>query len=141
MKNLLWMLVICGLALAAADTQPNFSGKWQLDASKTEGSRLKGDTMLIQQDDTSIAVTNEDGGKTIAEFKCETNGRNCKARGDIQQVSVYYNGPTLVELDTTGHDRVIKKRIHMTPDGRSLQIDVMHVNPPGPPEKLIFTKQ
>jgi hypothetical protein len=98
--------------------------------------------LAIKQDGDTIAVTSEEDGKSL-EFKCATNGQNCKRKGEPGEVSLYYNGAVLVELDMDGHDsdHVIKKRLHLAGDGKSMEMEVMRISPPGPAEKLVFAKK
>ena len=54
---------------------------------------------------------------------------------------MYYNGALLVELDMEHNgDHVVKKRLHMADGGKTLEMELVPVNPPGPTEKLIFVK-
>jgi len=139
MSKVLCLFLLSG-ALALAQDHPNFSGNWKLDTAKSQGSEAKAIDMTIQQDGDTISVTSQEDGKSL-EFKCATNGQNCKLKGESGEVSLYYNGPVLVELDMEGHgDRVIKKRLRLADDGKSMEMEVMRVNPPGPTEKLVFAK-
>lgn len=140
MKKIFCLFLFSGMIVLAQD-HPNFSGNWQLDANKSENPHAKDIALAIQQDDDSITVTSQEEGKSL-EFKCATNGQNCKMKGEPADVSVYYNGALLVELDMEHNgDHVIKKRIHMGNDGKTLEVELMRVNPPGPTEKLVFTKK
>ena len=55
----------------------------------------------------------------------------------------YYNGPLLVETDMFGHDnaRVIKKRLKMGADGKTMEVEVMHIIHAAPAERWVFAKQ
>ncbi len=136
----LWLaFAIAGATLIAQD-HPNFSGTWQLEADKSENAHSKSISLAIQQDQDSISVNSDDEGRAM-QFKCSTNGQNCKAKGEPAEVSIYFNGPMLVELDTEHGDHVVKKRLHMGADGQTLEMELMRVNPPGPTEKLVFAKK
>src|ERR687892_593199 len=62
-----------------------------------------------------------------------------KLEGESGQVSMYYNGPVLVELDMNG-DHVTKKRLHLAADGKAMEMEVVPISPPGASEKLVFAK-
>lgn len=141
MTRTLCLFFLSGTLLLAQD-HPNFSGDWQLDTAKSEGAQAKAIQLAIKQDADTIAVTSDEDGKSL-EFKCATNGQNCKRKGEPGEVSLYYNGPILVELDMDGHngERVIKKRLQLADGGKSMQVEVMRISPPGPSEKLVFAKK
>jgi hypothetical protein len=135
-----------GPCLFAQDTaHPNFTGTWYLDTAKSEiRSKLQATAWAIRQNDDSIAIDQQIKGKTES-LKCGTNGLNCKGKpdGESGEVTFYYNGAMLVETDFLGHDkdRVVKKRLKLAEDGKTMEIEVMHVNPQGPTEKWVFQKQ
>jgi hypothetical protein len=135
--------VLLGGALAAQDQHPNFTGTWQLDAAKSELHSKTPATWAIQQSDDSIAINQDLNGKTEV-VKCGTNGANCKAKpgGESGEVMFYYNGAMLVETDFLGHDKdkVVKKRLKLGADGKTMEIEVQHVSPQGPTEKWVFQK-
>jgi hypothetical protein len=140
MSKILCLFLLSGGVLLAQD-HPNFSGDWKLDTAKSQSSGAKATELAIKQDGDTISVTTEEDGKPF-EFKCATNGQNCKRKGEPGEVSMYYNGPVLVELDMEGHnnDRVVKKRLRLGADGKSMEMELIPVNPPGPSEKLVFAK-
>ena len=62
--------------------------------------------------------------------------------GDKASVSVYYNGPVLVVIKTHGRKAslVEKQRLSLAPTGDSLVLEIMHIEPEGKAERLVFTK-
>lgn len=130
--------------IQAAD-KPDLNGKWELDSSRSELHMAvpPGLSWQIEQKDDSIHVIEHAGDKNVAEFACSTDGKGCKVKdsGHAAEASFYYNGPVLVELETSGRNRdnVVKKRIHLT--GDVLTIDVMHIMPAGKDEKLVMTRK
>jgi len=62
--------------------------------------------------------------------------------GDKATVSVYYNGPLLVVLKTHGRkgSLIEKQRLSLSPTGDSLIVEIMHIEPEGKAEKLVFSK-
>jgi hypothetical protein len=140
MTKILCLFLVSG-ALSLAQDHPNFTGDWKLDAAKSQASETKAMGLSIRQTGDDISVTAHEDGRSV-EFKCATNGQNCKRKGEPGEVSMYYNGPMLVELDMDGHnsDHVIKKRLQLANDGKSLEMELMRISPPGPSEKLVFSK-
>ncbi|HLH30647.1 MAG TPA: hypothetical protein VKY31_05555 [Terriglobia bacterium] len=140
MTKILCLFLVSG-ALSLAQDHPNFSGDWKLDTAKSQASETKAMELAIKQDGDDISITGQQDGKSL-EFKCATTGQNCKRKGEAGEVSMYYNGPVLIELDMDGHngDHVVKKRLQLADGGKSMEMDVMRISPPGPSEKLVFAK-
>lgn len=139
MNKILCLFLLSG-AVSLAQDHPNFTGDWQLDTAKSQGVEAKAMEIAIKQDGDAIAVTLEEDGRSV-EFKCSTDGRNCKRKGGPGEVSLYYNGAMLIELDMEGNDHVIKKRLHLADDGKAMEMEVMRISPPGPEAKLVFAKK
>lgn len=147
MRLLLPSLLATGLLglYAQSAEHPNFTGSWHFNAAKSEvHTKLDIADRAIRQDDASIAIDEQVKGQTVS-TKCGTEGTSCKAKldGENGEVMFYYNGAMLVETDFLGHDkdRVIKKRLKLASDGKTMEIEVLHVNPVAPPEKWVFEKQ
>jgi hypothetical protein len=147
MRLLLPFLVATGVVglFAQSGSHPNFTGNWHFDAAKSE-VRVKYEVTdrAIQQDGDSIVINEQVKGQTVS-MKCGTEGNSCKAKldGENGEVMFYFNGEMLVETDFLGRDkgRVVKKRIKLAGDGKTMEIEVLHVNPVAPPEKWVFEKQ
>jgi len=145
MKPSLTLLLLGAVCLLGQPADhPNFTGSWQLDTAKSEiHTKVQATAWAIQQSGDSIAINQQLGAKTEV-VKCGTNGSNCKAKPDGQagEVMFYYNGAMLVETDFFGHDkdRVVKKRLKLAADGKTMEIEVQHVSPLGPTEKWVFEK-
>jgi hypothetical protein len=147
MKSTVFVILLCcGTLLLAQDgAHPNFSGTWQLDPAKSEiHTKVAATAWAIRQDDESISIDQEIKGK-VQSLKCGLNGANCKGKpdGESGEVTFYYNGALLVETDFFGHDkdRVVKKRLKLGDDGKTMEIEVLHITPQGPSEKWVFAKQ
>jgi hypothetical protein len=98
----------------------------------------KGDNIQFKE------IRGQDQSNDVSEFTCGTMGRDCpmEDHGEKAEVSVYYNGPTLVVLKTHGHrgNSVEKRRLTLAANGNSLVMEVIPIEPPGKAEKLVFTK-
>ena len=146
MKPSLTFFLLGGALLLFGQTadRPNFTGSWQLDTARSEiHSKVQATAWAVEQSNDSIAISQRLGAKTEV-VKCGTNGSNCKAKpdGESGEVMFYYNGAMLVETDFLGRDkdRVVKKRLKLAADGKTMEIEVQHVNPVGPTEKWVFEK-
>jgi len=125
--------------LAHADTgKPNLSGKWA-NKDLTLVIEEQGDTIHIKE------MRGPDPKSDVTDLTCGTMGKECPVQDgkDKGSASVYYNGPVLVVWKTHGRkgDSVEKKRLSLSPEGDSLIIEVMHIDPDGKPEKLVLSKQ
>ena len=133
-------------APSAAADRPNLSGKWLLDVahSQIRDSKLKTETLEIQQNDDSIRISDDinTGGKDQkSEFRCPADGSMCSAK-DLS-VMLYYDGAALIVVEMRQNNKiVIQKRLRLSDDGNALSINVSHVAPAGmKDESLKFVKQ
>lgn len=136
-------LLVLGLGAAAAADRPDLNGVWQLSSDPGAESKLKSETLVIRQNEDSIEISEDRTSKSGKEIKddiqCNTMGQECKLKN--VQVSLYYNGPLLVMLQTQ-HDVVIKKRFTPSEDGKTLNLEVIHMAPGTQrSETLTFTRQ
>lgn len=146
-------LLMCLPALADSGQKPNLNGTWQLDPAKSDGANQQANTRftrVIEQDGTKIhmveTVSTSDGKQQSIEVRCNTLGQQCNVTGPGHEahVSFWYNGPALVEMDTAVHgkDTVTKRRAKLSDDGKTLEVEVIPLVPPGKPhEKLVFVRQ
>jgi len=137
-------LCLCALSIAAAAAvamavdHPDLTGTWQ---SKSEAPNFQ--QMEIQQKDGSIQITDAtdpSGKEKKFDIRCNTVGKECKLKDE--QVSMWFNGPMLVLMETRrGNEVVIKKRLSLSEDGKTLTMEVQHIAPPGDKESFTFTRQ
>ncbi len=134
------------LGTAAAADRAALQGTWRLDPRHgQEADKLKAETLSIAQkgdEDLQItdAITDTDGKLKKTEFGCNTKGRECKVQDG--QVTLYYNGPMLVMIETRrGGDVVIKKLLKPSDDGSTLNMEIMRLVPPGAAENFTFSRQ
>lgn len=145
----LWVIVPVSLAALSwgdSPARPDLNGSWRLEPSRCEvHSRLPDQlTWQIEQTYDAIHVIQKSGDKNTDEFRCATDGKDCKVKeaGHKAVLSFYYNGPALIELQTEGQDNVVKKKMQLSSDGSTLTVEVVHITPVGKePEKLVLTKE
>ncbi len=119
----------------AADTQPEltgFVGSWA-QSGGTGG-------WAIQIASNGLHVTQTEGAATVADFDCATDGHDCnvKVSGHPAKVSMYFNGPALIELETRGA-QVVKRRFAL--DGQSLKITVTQMTGRVQTQELQFDRR
>lgn len=146
--GLIAFFILANLSWGDSQQHPNLNGVWRLEPSQCEiHSHLPSQlTWQIEQTDTSIHLIQRLGdNKRADDMRCGTDGKDCKVKdeGHSAVMNFYYNGPVLVELESEGsnHDTVTKKRISLSPDGSLITVELIHVQPQKPPEKLVLTKQ
>jgi hypothetical protein len=137
-------LFVLGLGAAMAAARPDLNGVWQLDSSGIPSeSKLKSETLVIHQGEDSVEISEDRTSKSGKEIKddiqCNTLGQECKLKS--AQVSLWYNGSMLVLVETH-NDVVTKTRFTPSEDGKTLNMEVIHMAPGNPrTENLTFTKQ
>jgi hypothetical protein len=135
--------------LAFAGSTPNFSGTWQLDAAKSPSAAGRTITYTIQDASGKINFTrivrDGDGKETKSQFTCDTMGTQCDfdEGGHKTHVSLWFNGPALMIMKTDGpkEDAATQWKLELGPGGKSLNVDVEHIDPTDKPETWVFDKK
>lgn len=112
-------------------------GKWQ---QSDENGQAKS-TWALESVGDSIRVTNFNGTQTLLEFECNTMGKDCeiKVAGRPSKVSMWFNGPKLVEMETRGA-RIVKRRFSIADDGETLDLETIPIVPAGKNEIAHFKR-
>jgi hypothetical protein len=118
----------------AAGGEESYSGKWQSEDKSTE--------LLVDHTGDDVHVKEQRAGKVLCEYTCKLDGKNCsfKEEGKKATVSVYFNGPKLVEIRTRG-EVVLKRRFGLKNEGKILEVELMPIAPPGKTETILYAKQ
>jgi hypothetical protein len=105
-------------------------GKWQQED----------ESWALETHGDALHVTHSVKQKTD-EYECTIMGRDCevKVAGRPAKVSLWFNGGSLVEMETRGKD-VVKRRFHAGGDGDTLLLDVIPINPEGKTETVTFKR-
>jgi hypothetical protein len=120
------------LALAFAADRPQLNGTWQ--------SANAADIIAIQQSDDSIQITETVHDKQTTDVRCNTSGKSCKVKGG--EITFWYSGPMLVMMESLhSATRVTEKRWTSSADGKTLNLEVLRINPAGTPEKLTYIRK
>ena len=117
------LIVLTGLLFAADN-----SG----DRTKVAGKWLEPDSnlnWLIEDKGDSIRITQSQNNQQISLIDCKIGSEcNVKDGGHAAKITLYYNGPKLVELETKGSE-TIKRRFSATDD--AMEIEVIPIIPDG----------
>jgi len=149
MRSLTTSSAFLALALFAysgkAQDHPNLAGTWQFDSSKSEqtNTKIANATWVIEEGDNTIhIIETESGTAKKVELKCSTDGKDCNiAGGGKAKTSFWYNGLTLVEMETRG-DHVNRYRMKLSDDAKALTVEVSSIVPRvDKPDLLVFQKQ
>jgi hypothetical protein len=128
------------LSFALAADHPDFTGSWKLNSnqSKIKDSKLATECskLTIEQKETEISLSEADG----LAIRCSIAGKDCANKSS--KVSFWFNGPKLVQMEYTGHsgEHVRKRRLSLSPDGNTLQMEVIPISPAGDTSLLAFDK-
>lgn len=130
------MLALTSVACFADDgaDRNKLAGTWNADggggtAWTVHGTKAGG-----------VHLTYTRGAEKLADFECNTEGKECSVRmeGKPVKVSLYFNGPRLVMLETRG-DTVVKWRFGVVSDAAGeMEVETMPITPAGKTETVRF---
>ena len=88
-----------------------------------------------------LRVTEIGRDAPVAGFLCNTDGHDCQVKiaGHKAIVSLYYNGPALVQLETIG-EQIVKRRFTILPSGNTMKVEVMPMSGHAPSQELEFER-
>ena len=137
MRPLLFLIAYAAAATFAAD-RPELNGTWQL-SSNHEG-RLKFETLLIQQTPDGVKISESGSKEKTVDIACGVDGHGCKLKEG--EISFWYDGPALVMMEMHhNRDVVTETRLVLSVDGKTLNLEMIHVSPPGSSSTSTFKRQ
>jgi hypothetical protein len=112
-------------ALVGSWVQNGGSAGWVID-SRADGLHIK----------------QIEGSGPIADFECNTYGQNCEVKiaGHKVTESFYYNGATLIQLETKG-DQIVERRFSVLPSGNAMKVEVTPMSGKMQKEELEFERK
>ena len=140
-----WKLLALGAAVLVAGahagdgtSRPKINGEWQMEAGAGKESP---ESWILEDKENAIHITQFRNGQKLAEFDCNTLGRECDVQDSGRQakVSFWFNGPKLVQLETRD-SKVVKRRFSVGDQGDAMEVEVIPVVPEGKPEVLHFKR-
>ena len=89
----------------------------------------------------NMRVTQTEGGKKIAEFKCDTKGAGCEVKIDGKKVilAMWFNGEKLVQMETKGSD-VVERTFAILPEGDVMEVTINPIVPIGKTETIQYKR-
>lgn len=132
------VLVLCGAA--SGDDQADRAkliGAWQLQS----GSDKDGSVWTLEAKDDGIRIVHTQNSQKITDFQCNTVGKDCDVTdaGHRVKISMWYNGPKLVQFETRGSD-VTKWRFSITGQGDTMEVEEIPLTPSGSTQLLEFKR-
>jgi hypothetical protein len=117
---LLWVPVLADDASARAQ----LIGAWQQQDDSGKGISV----WVVETKGNSLHITNSQGDQKLSEIDCKPTGAECEgtASGKKTKVTMYFNGPTLVQLETVGPD-VIKRQFTVREQPDMMEIEVIPI--------------
>ena len=132
------VLLLASSAFADDDSsRAKLMGRWE----QSGGNEETKSTWDLEGVGSSIHVTNSKGKQTVVEFECNTVGKECAVEdaGRRSKVSMWFNGPKLVELETRGTE-IVKRRFSITGDGDTMDLETISIAPSGKVETAHFKR-
>jgi hypothetical protein len=125
------LLFLGSVALAddAAD-RAKLAGTWQSDQNAT---------WMLENTSDAMKITQTLNGQKVSEIECNVTGKECEVteNGHKAKVSMWFNGPKLVELETKGSE-VIKRTFALAGPQDAMEVVVVQVVPSGKTETSNF---
>ena len=133
-RALLCAAFLLSPAAIAADSEDRtkLAGDWELQDGRTDSG-----IWTLEMRDQNIRVSMTRGDQKVT-FECNTLGRECAGK-DGSKVSLWFNGPKLVELETKG-SAVTRRRFKIDAAGDGMEVEVTPVSPSGKDEVLHFKR-
>lgn len=126
------MVTLSALLLASSvfadddSSRAKLLGRWQ----QSDGNGETKSTWTLENSGGSMRVSSSNGSQTVAQFECNTMGKECTVEdaGRPSKVSMWFNGPKLVELETRGA-QIVKRRFSITGDGDTMDLETIPIVP------------
>lgn len=125
-------LLLAGAAFADdTNSRALLIGQWQNQSGADQNS-----VWVIEQKGDELHVSASKGEQKLLESECKPVGVDCEAKdaGKSAKVSMYYNGPALVQLETKGSE--VTKRRFIAKDQESVDLEVTPIVPGGSSETV-----
>ena len=129
--------LFCAAAWADDDTdRAKLMGSWQMEENTGDAAAWS-----FSREGKAVKVTQTESGSKVADFVCGTDGSPCEVKtgGKKATVSIWFNGPKMVELERKGAD-VVERRFAIEPAGDQMELEVVQMVPTGKTEKIKFKR-
>ncbi len=117
------LLLVPVLADDVAD-RAKLLGSWQ----RQDDSGKEATVWILEVKGMALHLSESLGNHKVSEFECVPKGAECEGtiEGKKAQVTMYYDGPALVQLETNGSD-VTKRRFIVTGQPDMIEIEIMPI--------------
>lgn len=120
-------LALLPLMPVRADDAPargRLLGTWQETDESGKGISI----WVLETNADSLHVTNSQGDQKLSEIDCKPEGAECEGTDSGKKVKVmmYFNGPTLVQMETAGSD-VIKRRFTVNDKSDIMDLQIIPI--------------
>ena len=135
------MLFLAGTLTLPANEKPDLTGTWVPSAESNKA--LAKIEIEHKQEEIKIRELSSDS-KAEKEFQCAPTGKECESKGREEdgKVTLWYNGPTLVEMYQARDGKsVVKTRRKLSEDGSTMTVEVIQIVPAGSkPETAVYRR-
>jgi len=110
--------------------------------NKDESFHDASEKLVVEQTDSGIHMQELKGNETKADYECKLDGKDCefKEDGHPAKVSLWFNGPKLVELVTRGRN-IVRRRFTLADGGKKLVVEMSAFSNPDKSETVEYTRQ
>ncbi len=118
--------LVFGVSAFAGDAEwAKLMGAWESQGESDSAARM---TWLLEAKGDAVHFTYLHGSQKLAEFECDTSGRECASKdaGRSAKISLWFNGSTLVALETKGEE-VVKRRFAVAGAGEEMDVELIPV--------------
>ncbi len=138
------IVALSTLLLAGAAFADDYAGRAKLFGKwlQNDGNGDARSTWILAEAPAeAIHITSSSGAQTLAEFECNTVGKECEVKdaGRKSKISMWFNGSKLVEMETRG-SQVLKRRFNVTGDGNTMDMETIPIFPAGKVETTHFKR-
>jgi hypothetical protein len=107
-----------------APARARLIGVWQQQDDSGNGISI----WVVEAKGNSLHITNSQGDQKLFEIECKPTGAECEGTvsGKKAKVVMYYNGPSLVELETIGSD-VVQRQFTVAEQPDIMELAVMAI--------------
>ena len=126
---LLWVPLLADDATARA----RLIGAWQQQDDSGKGASV----WVLAAKGDSLHITHSQSDQKVSEFECKPTGAECEGMvsGKKAKVTMYFNGPALVQLETVGSD-ITKRQFTVTEQPDMMELKVTPIIGDAKPETL-----
>ena len=135
--SMLGILVLLSAGVVAADDgdRDKLIGSWVSTAGEVASGwtfERTGDTFQIK---SSV------GSSAEATYACKADGQQCaiKTAGKKSSISMWFNGPKLVQMETQG-STIVKRRFAVQATGDTMELEIMPMSPSGKTETIQYKR-